>query len=150
MAADESNDTKKILMTHALQLLGLRQQSEKELRRKLADYARRALPDLSESAIEPVIDRLKEQHYVDDLAFARWYAEQRSLHRPRSKRVLRQELFSKGLDEEVMNTALDEYDEEAACRALAQKRGHYPMKKLMQNLAREGFPWDIIRDVCGQ
>ena len=141
------DDQQKALYTHALQLLARRQQSEKELRRKLADYARRALADRSESAIEPVIDLLKEQHYVDDLAFARWYAEQRSLHRPRSKRVLRQELFSKVLDEEVMNTALDEYDEEGACRALAQKRGHYPMKKLMQNLAREGFPWEVIREV---
>lgn len=140
-------DQQKALYTHALELLARRQQSERELTRKLTDYARRVLPDLPESAIASVIDRLKEQHYVDDLAFARWHAEQRSLHRPRSKRVLRQELYIKGLDEAVIDTALEEYDEAEACRVLVEKKGNYPKKKLMQALAREGFPWDVIREV---
>jgi regulatory protein len=106
-----------------------------------------------------IVARLKNQGYLNDEEFARWWIEQRSKFRPKGKRILRKELLQKGLKgeviEEVLKTQVDEFS--LALKA-AQKR--YPrykdldqrefLRKMGQFLERRGFSWETIKEVVEQ
>lgn len=83
-------------MEIAVRFLGTRPRTRWELERRLRRAA--AEPDV----IATTIDRLAAMGYVDDAAFARWWAEQRDRHAPRGRRMVEAELRQHGVPREVL------------------------------------------------
>ena len=83
-------------MEIAVRFLGARPRTRWELERRLRRSA--AEPDV----IAATLDRLAVMGYVDDTAFARWWAEQRDRHAPRGRRMVEAELRQHGVPREVL------------------------------------------------
>ncbi len=137
-------------MDSALRFLSYRPRSEKEVRQNLA---RKRFP---EPFIERAIIRLKELRFVDDEAFARFWVENREANSPRSHRALKYELRSKGVDQEILDEAIDDtVDQDASALAAARKKlaslrnleYNDFRQKLGGYLARRGYDYDTIRSV---
>lgn len=109
-----------------------------------------------EEVLAQVMARLRERGYVDDDAFARFWVDNRTRFRPRSRRALRYELRQKGVDNPTIDEALEEQDEDAAAWAAAESKiarwSNLPReefdKKLIGFLARRGFSYGICRSVA--
>jgi regulatory protein len=131
----------------ALGLLSRRSRSEAEIRQR---FNRRRI---SEEVQEKVIDRLRDANYLDDLAFARSWVENRNEFRPRSAWAIRTELRKKGVSGTMIDEALDEFDDEAAVfQAAAIGARKYRnldedlfRKRLGAYLARRGFQYHLIK-----
>lgn len=122
-------------------------------RRELSDYlGGKRLP---QGIIEEVLEGLDREGLIDDMAFARYWVENRERFRPRSRAMLSYELRRKGLDEEVISEALADVDEEeSAQRAALQRALRYLhldegsfRQKMGQFLRRRGFNYQVIREV---
>jgi len=83
-------------MEIAVRFLGTRPRTRWELDRRLRRAA--APPEV----IASTLDRLATMGYVDDMAFARWWAEQRDRHAPRGRRMVEAELRQHGVPREVL------------------------------------------------
>lgn len=129
----------------ALRFLSYRPRSQAEVRRYLQD--KKVSPDIAAE----VLQRLTAAGLLGDLAFARYWVENRENFNPRGLRMLRYELRCKGLSEETIAQALEEVDEEESAYAVARKRARRLIhldystfrRKLGAYLARRGFPHDV-------
>ena len=83
-------------MEIAARYLGARPRTRWELERRL----RRSGTD--DATVERTVDKLVELGYVDDRAFARWWAEQRDRHSPRGRRMVEAELRQHGVPREII------------------------------------------------
>lgn len=134
-------------------LLSFRPRTEAELRRRLAGKGCPA------EVVDRVLAKAKQAGLVDDRLFARLYAEDRLLSRPRSRRLVARELSAKGVPAPVAKGAafgaLPELsDRELARRALEGRlplwRGLPPDKRKRRAYAfllRRGFAPDLAREV---
>ena len=86
-----------------MRFLGTRPRTRHEL---VARLRRAAVP---QAIIDDTLDRLAELGYVDDLAFARWWAEQRDRHAPRGRRLLEAELRQHGVPRDVIEAYREEH-----------------------------------------
>jgi regulatory protein len=136
--------------------------------RKLAAQARtRAelsqalkVKQVPEDAAEAVLDRMEAVGLVDDRSFAQDWVESRQQRRYLSKSALRRELSSKGVDREVIDSALAQVeapDELRAAQALVAKKlrgmasldAQVRYRRLTGMLARRGFnPAVIVQAVA--
>lgn len=133
----------------ALRLLAHRPRAVVELTRRLRQKG------YAPEAIDGAIAKLREWHYLDDGDFARRWVEARQTHRPRSARLLTQELRQKGVDTETISEALDDadLDERADALRLAQQKAptyaglppEVQQRRLASFLARRGYGYDIVR-----
>jgi regulatory protein len=133
------------LINHALKLLTRRHQSEKEIRTKLSRYLYKKNVSEASLYIDEVISFLNRKKLLNDTLFAEMFSRDRQLLKPRSKKMLRMELTQKGMDDETIEKALDEYDEEEAVKRIIERKKHYSQDKLTQYLIQLGFPIDLIR-----
>jgi regulatory protein len=132
----------------ALRFLGYRPRSENEVRQRLKKHGFES--DFTEKAIT----RLKEQGLVDDVAFARFWKENRESFSPRSRRQMKMELKSKGLAVDVIDPVINEINEsESAYRAALGKARRLPRedyqvfrRRLVAYLGRRGFAYEIIKE----
>ena len=90
----------------AVRYIGYRPRSEAELRNRLE---RRGF---SADIIDKVVIRLKEQGLVDDVAFARFWTENRESFRPRSQSLTALELKQKGITNEIIKQSVSAIDDE--------------------------------------
>lgn len=144
----------------ALHYLGARPRTRWELERRLRRTA------ASEEVIVGAMERLTRLGYVDDMAFARWWAEQRDRHAPRGRRMVEAELRQRGVPREVLEamrgsevsepTSTDEVlptsEEERARVALVRHMKGRPLPddfKALQRigafLMRRGFDPETVR-----
>lgn len=116
---------------------------------------------IEESLQGETLQRLKKLGLVDDLAFAKWWIEQRTVFRPKPKRVLKQELRIKGITDDVFENAFTDtetVDDLEIAKKLALKRwerlktlpGNVAKQKLLQFLAGRGFSYDVARDAIDE
>lgn len=130
----------------ALHFLSYRPRSEAEMRRYLQGKA------VSPAVEEEVIERLTRGKLLDDLAFARYWVENRKSFSPRGLRMLRYELRQKGLSDEIIAQALADLDEEEGAYRVALRRGSRLARldqvsfrrKLGAHLLRRGFSYEIV------
>jgi regulatory protein len=83
-------------MEIAAHFLGTRPRTRRELELRL----RRA--GAADAVIAATLKRLAGLGLVDDVAFVRWWAEQRDRHAPRGRRMVEAELRQRGVPREVM------------------------------------------------
>lgn len=146
-----TEDEVKKATTAALNLIAFRARASGELHRKLREKG------FSADAAEKAVERMRYLGYLNDATFADRWIENRQEHRPRSRRMLAQELRQKGIDSETIDAALDdtEIDEFGDALALAEKKAE-GMRALDQPtrhrrisgfLSRRGYGFDVIRKV---
>ncbi|MBI4078966.1 MAG: RecX family transcriptional regulator [Candidatus Levybacteria bacterium] len=148
-----------VLYNKALRFLSFRPRSEKEVRDNLLK-SRKSIKkvEIDQKVIDQVITKLKEQHFVNDEEFTKWWIEQRTKFRPKGKRLIQIELKQKGIAQEtieriVESSELKVENELERAKVLVQKKlrkyKNLPRfeqyQKLGAMLGRFGFDYDIIK-----
>jgi regulatory protein len=149
----KSTDQTEYLYAKLLNFLSFRPRTVKEVRDRLKKYE---MTDKDEQ--ESLIMRLKDRGYLDDIAFAKWFIESRNAHRPRSPRMLAQELMSKGVGRDDIASVISEVNDEAvSIRRIIDKKLGVPRplelaekQKIGSYLGRLGYSWDKITSVVKQ
>ncbi len=130
---------------YALRLIEMRRRSVKDVRDKLK------VKGVTPADIDLVIDDLLSLGLLDDEKFARDWIENRQHFRPTGVVRLRQELFAKGIDREIVDQAIREYkstaDEFPAALDLARRKmklyrkldANTAKRRLAGFLARRGY-----------
>jgi regulatory protein len=145
-------DSEEMAYSRSLKYLAYRPRSTAEVRRYLRKKA------VSEQVSERVAGRLREVGLLDDRAFAEYWVENRETFRPRSRRLLRQELRQKGIDEELVSEVLTGVDEEnSAHRAAVRQAPKYARlddegfrQKMSSFLRRRGFNYEVAREAVSR
>jgi len=142
------------ILDKLLRFAMVRPRSEKEIN----DYLKRK--KVHESLHRALFHKLKHFELLDDEKFAKWWVEQRQAFKPKSLRVLKQELELKGIDKEVIERVLKEtkIDEEELARELLAKKAYkwerleprVARQKKSQYLAGKGFSWEVIEKVTSK
>ncbi len=133
----------------ALAFLTVRPRSVREVRERLAKKG------VEPRTVDAVMARLAGWGYVGDEDFARYWVENRGANQPRGKRLLRQELWRKGVERETVDRVLEEaeLDESGAALTLARKRLHQlraldeptQRRRLGAFLQRRGYDWPTVK-----
>ena len=130
----------------ALHYLGYRPRSEAEVRKRLL---RRGFVD---KVVDKVIIGLRERGLIDDVAFARYWRDNRLSFRPRSRRLIKLELRQKGVAAETANEVVADLDDETAAyeaglkktRVLSGLEYREFRRYLSGYLRRRGFDYGAI------
>lgn len=151
MEEEYSKDFEKFY-NKALRFLSFRPRSEKEIR----DYLQKKKTE--ELLIEGIVNKLKEQKFLNDEEFAKMWIENRMRFKPRSLRLIKIELKQKGINKETIEKLVQssesrvQSDQEMARKIIEKKIKKYQdlpkqevYQKLGRILAQKGFAWDIIR-----
>ena len=134
-----------------LRFATLRPRSEKEFRNWLKKHR------VHESLHKELFNRLKRLELLDDIRFAKWWIGQRQTFRPKSLRILNNELRIKGIDRNIIEDVISEVniDEVKIANELLRKKKYRweklpkleARKKMSEFLGRKGFNWDTINKV---
>lgn len=149
ITALRANDKVVQAFEHAVRFLAPRPRSITEIRRRLAQKG------YADAVLDKVIERLQALNYVDDLAFARFWVENRERFNPRSKTALRFELLQKGIADDIITQVLADVDSEGLAYQAAHKKTRLLRGKdrkavresLSSFLVRRGFGYDVVRTV---
>ncbi len=154
MLAWQRDDDERRALETGLNFISYRPRSTKEV----ADHLRKK--SFENTARDYAIRRLEELGYLDDAAFARFWVESRTAHRPKGKRALNWELRQKGIPDAIIEDVLARFsgDETALARAAAHKRAATLAaadfaafrEKLGTFLARRGFGYEVVEQVVAE
>ena len=142
-------DEAEVAYQKAIHFLSYRPRSRREIMDNLSKH------DFSMGASGKVLERLERQGLVDDYVFAKTWVENRSEFRPRGSRALRMELRQKGIEPDLIDTVLENLDEDTLAyrAAIKQSRIYAALdwqdyrRKMVAYLARRGFNYGIAADV---
>lgn len=133
------------IYSNALRFAAMRRRSRWEMETYLK--RKEAAPALAEQ----IVNKLSDLGFVNDLAFAQAWVENRHLLRPTSKRKLQQELRAKHVANNIIEQVLREdlaSDRQELQTLITRKRRQTKYQddtKLMQYLARQGFGYEDIK-----
>ncbi len=132
----------------ALKLIGYRDRSESEVRKRLLGS------DFPEDIVREVIDQLFRTGLLDDRKFSRDWVQSRTASKPMGRARLAHELRSRGVDAPIVEEALESLDPQteyelahsvAEARLAKMDRGDPSLRsRLSAFLRRRGFSWDVI------
>ncbi len=138
---------------NAERFIATRMRSEREVRQRLR---RQGFPD---DVIEEIIVVFRRVNMLNDAEFARMWVRDRLALRPRSAAMLRRELRTKGVTEEVtdqvLQEAFEDREEADIARALADSycrkhpniEGEVLKRRLAGFLQRKGYTASLVYDV---
>ncbi len=133
----------------AVRYLALRLRTEKEVREKLLNEG------YDHECTSKVIEELKAIGYINNKLYAQKYIFDRSKLKPLSRRMMKLELLSRGIDEETADEVLADWKAEDSVIAeglLKRKFGKYDMndqkiqRKAYMFLVHRGFSRETIRE----
>lgn len=131
-----------------LNLLSYRDRSCYELKERLLKKG------YQEENINQAISHLLKLGYLNDEEFASKWVKSRIKHRPRGRNLLKKELYSKGVDQEivdkVVNNLVDDYQELETGISLAKKwiiSHERDINKLKRYLYNKGFSITLINKI---
>jgi regulatory protein len=135
-------------MAAALRIVVYAPRSERELRERLA---RRGIDS---AVVAATVARMKELRLIDDAAFAASWVENRDSSSPRSRRLLAQELRSKGIRQDVASASTEGVDDTRAAYRAGEKRARLlagrPFEEFRRKvgdlLLRRGFDYETARE----
>ena len=112
------------------------------------------LPDEDLANIsDEIISRLISKKYLDDLNFAKYYAENRFVKKGISKKRLKMELIKKGISSDIVEQVAEQRnDKEEILKIIAKKHNKYDDDKLIAYLCRQGFDYQLVQSLvrdCG-
>ncbi len=137
----------------ALRFLSFRPRSEYEVTQNLSRK------NASENIISKVVSRLKENNFINDEEFIKWWIEQRIRFRPRSLKLIKIELRQKGIDKELIEETISHLpsaidDLESAKELIDKRLPRYKnlsqeekFQKIARFLSSKGFSYDIIKEI---
>jgi len=138
----------------ALNKLSYRARSQSEIEKALKEKG------YNDEVIKTTIDKLIKYKYLDDVTFANSLIKEKQIFSKAGKQKVKQELYRKGIDREIINQLLTENisDEEEYERALELAKERYTRldpaedrnskyRKLSGLLARKGYSYGIISKV---
>lgn len=142
----------------ALYLLEHRAHSKRELTDKIARTAS------SREAAQAAADHLEEIGLIDDRAYGESYARELFLRKRFGARRVRQELSRKGIDREIIDQVLSQYQEDGGEEAMAGENialvlsKKYPLwredekvrRRAVAALQRLGYTYGQIQGVMGE
>lgn len=151
------------LMERMFRLLGRRMRSEKEIH----DYLRnlsftrkvKGKEEISEVTINSLINKLKQKGLINDEEFAKAWVQSRRKSKNKGKIALKQELYQKGIDKEIIEEVIVDQpgamgEEQLAQQALEKKLKYWknlpPLefkKKAYEYLMRRGFEYSVVKEV---
>ena len=134
------------LYQRTLEWVLTRPRSEKETR----DYLYKKIYEkkLDKIYIDRIIERLESKKYLDDTKFAEWYVENRFVKKGISRRRLKMELAKKGIGKDIIEQVVNLRDDEEEIRKIiAKKRNKYDDEKLISYLSRQGFDYQLARNL---
>lgn len=132
---------------YAFRLLAFRPRTEKEIIVKLKQKG------FAEETITQVIELLREYNYINDIEFAGIWVKNRCRLKPMGKQRLRQELYKKGVNKEVIETELQqltpeiEYDMAKRIAEGKLLKGSIEPQKLYSFLLRRGFSPETVKKI---
>ena len=142
------------LLDRLIKFTTIRPRSEFEIKRWLVRKK------ISGEDCKVALQELKKAGLVDDEAFCRWWIEQRTTFRPKSRRMLILELIKKGVDKDLAQRLVSESglnDEEMAFQLIEKKKrvwgrldGETKKKKIANFLLSRGFSWGVIRKLISK
>jgi len=135
----------------AFKLLSYRERTIKEIEDRLRKN------DFSEEVIKAVVDFLLEKDYLNEERFAEMWIRSRKKHHPRGRKLIYKELKNKGVNQKIINSALNQYlsnqEEIDMAEYLKDKwlrrrtEEDSSSYKLKNYLANKGFSYDLIYTV---
>lgn len=139
----------------AYNFLSRRQRSVNEVEQKLRQL------EVSERTISEVIDYFEETGYLSDDKFSKEFIESKIRRRPTGRRIIKNGLRMKGIEDELAENLLREnYSENLELSKAEEAAKKYLMKnekrfknvldrksKLYRHLVSRGFPIDLIQKV---
>lgn len=144
------------LMEKMYRWFNIRQHSEKEVR----DYFRiRNKEQISQLAIDALVENLKKKGMVNDLEFAKAWIQARRKSKQKGIKAIKAELYQKGIDKEIIEEVISNTEdmiseEDLAMQALEKKMKYWknldPLefkKKAFNFLMRKGFEYDVIEKI---
>ncbi|WP_379127524.1 regulatory protein RecX [Paenibacillus sp. sgz500958] len=144
-------DERQRAYVEGLRYLGLKPRTVLEMKRRLRQK------EIGETIIEETLQRLQQEKYIDDPAYAMQWAEQRITNQRKGKMWIRQELREKGIDKSLITEALEQISpdqEKESALHLARKkwqliRGEVPDKRRKTGayLMRRGYSGEMVRQV---
>ncbi len=151
------------LMERMYRWFSIRQHSEKEVRDyfrvKNAEFRVKEKEQISELAVESLVESLKKKGMINDLEFARAWTEARRKSKQKGLKAIKAELFQKGIDkeiiEEVISGQVTGYSEEDLARQALEKKmkvwknlePQELKRKAFEYLARKGFEYEVVKEV---
>lgn len=141
-------------------LWNIRPRSEKEVRDYLKNLSfKRKIKgreEISEAAIELLINKLKQKGLLSDEQFAKAWVEARRKSKKKGKLALKAELYQKGIDQEIIKEVLEangESEKTLATQALEKKMKVWEnlprlelKKKAYEFLLRRGFEYSVVKE----
>jgi regulatory protein len=111
-------------------------------------------PGISPEITVRILDRLIEKGYLNDVKFAHYWVDNRSVIKGVSRKKLIAELHSKGIADSIIEqefSQTDRNDTSEIQKIINKKRSHYPDdQKLIMYLARLGFSYDDIKQALNK
>lgn len=137
----------------AIKYLSYKMRTEKEVRTKLHEDG------FDADCIERTAGELKAIGYINNKLYAQKYIYDRSKLKPKSKKLLKLELMSRGISQEIAEEVLEDWkvDEESVAESLTRKKfGKYDInddttvRKIYMFLNHRGYNSEVIRNVIGR
>ncbi len=137
----------------ALKFLSFRRRTEKEIKGKLKKKG------FDERTIKSTIEKLKEYDLINDFEFASAWVKERLAHKPRGKKLLKHELWKKGIKKEIIDQVTEELcknEAKSALELLEKTKKRY--RNLEPNVAKRrmyglligrGFSYDNVKHAMG-
>lgn len=134
----------------AYRFLGYKSRTEKELRDKLTDEL------YPQEIIDRIIELFKGYNYINDGNYAQGHINSRIKFKPVGKRMLKYELMKKGIDNNIIETTIENSDINELDMAIellnkkTKKKTELDKKekeRLYNFLLRRGFDYDTVNKV---
>ncbi|NCT55440.1 hypothetical protein GW755_01200 [bacterium] len=160
------DENKEYLKEKALNYLGFRPRSEKEVFNKINEVLSKRLskslkvsslniPKLYSQIIDSTLEFLKKYDYLNDEAFAKWLVEQR-VTQGKGPMFIKQDLYQKGINKEISEASLEQVDFSKALnkeylkatKKCAKIENEYKRKSsITRYLVSRGFSYDQIENL---
>jgi len=134
----------------ALNFIAYKPRTTFDVRKKLMDGG---YPD---QIVETILEKLLEKGYLNDQQFAENWIENKSLNKPRGKKLIRLELKQKNIDQEIIDEAVNQMEQEEELAFRAAERYHKRLLNLEEDvfkrrltgfLIRRGFSFSTVRPI---
>lgn len=131
--------------------------------RETEDYLRKKQYDLKKQEdknaalkneeVAKIISTLIDKKYLNDETYAKYYVENRFTKKGISAKRLRMELNKKGISNLIIEDVLSSgarNDEGEIKKIIAKKRSKYDDEKLTNYLLRQGFDYELVKNLIQQ